>query len=892
LEVGAEKGQVNSIRRASVGAYSDSSSSDAYHNVTNVVFPQETHRRIDVNAAKNPAVHRDAGPVSFLFTVLRSCPLYDTIAILIVLLQLPPTFLSLIHILFATLTFVPPSSTGHTSFSWTDIFEGSMGTPSVATLVAVDVLVLMVWLFLWSPLQDLSLDLAQTVIALTLGGGTSARDAGFKNLMVCLGIIGVSHFGRQSGVKQSGFRFLFSGSPDSDDPLEPQKHKRSNDHGPHKWIRTILAVHILTQGVVRYIRDWYVRRERRDVKGNAFDPEAANGAVQVDSAVDGAAVVPTAESPINPKKKKKASAQVRIRQPLWAALASTKIVMAKEYETSRAAAESAGANATDANNLGNAPFHAEPDKIWITYVGSDEVCFQTSNFSYQPPSDLFTAKAGVDGADRDKSGVDRTKPIYVRVNGNIWQLIRVNPAPEEEQSAGAGGSGKRDEQSWNGEVFGLAPMNNYELEFLSTVDNTVLFSTGIRTTQGALPLPETSIPKLSTVSAPRSTRPDSPTTTLKTSILTAEAKLNEERARQRQARKEQKNKLLTEKKAIDKLVSIISSSGGNDDRLRQKVQQSNLHAKQAEDAIASLTAKLRELDESEDVDEEVKWKGAKAAYTAQKDRHQVARKDFHDAKATADKTLSALTSELQALQQKRERMQARIAKLQGEYERITDANARGLDEAQRREAEKKAKLEERLRIEKGYQERTSEVVQRCGEMQTALQSLWGSIHALQQAEYYAQQQAQAAAAVAAQQAQQAQQQSAVPSPTTGQFPFDFASGASQGADAFSRWNTSGYGTGAFAHPGHLATPARGVTPPRQPRGRRSSMLSNVSGFTNKFDNSDSDDSPRPKTAAPSTTVPNPRAPEFAARGVDSRSNSSGKPSPAEGHARVVSPWLK
>jgi len=115
------------------------------------------------------------GPLEHLSTVLSSLPLQDTIAILIVLLQIPPTFLSIVHLLFATLTFVPPSSTALSALSFPDILNGTLGTPSVATIFFVDAVVLLVWLFLWSPLQDIALDLAQTVIALTLGGGTNGR---------------------------------------------------------------------------------------------------------------------------------------------------------------------------------------------------------------------------------------------------------------------------------------------------------------------------------------------------------------------------------------------------------------------------------------------------------------------------------------------------------------------------------------------------------------------------------------------------------------------------------------------------------------------------------------------------------------------------------------------
>lgn len=729
------------MRRTSLGANSESSSSESYHNLLNAHPTQENHRRIDVNAAKNPAVHRDAGPLGLILTVLRSCPLYDTIAILIVLLQIPPTFLSIIHLLFATLTFVPPSTSPHSGFSFTDIFEGTLGTPSVATIVAVDCLALLVFVFLWTPLQDIAFDLAQTVIALTLGGGTSGRDGGFNNVVICFGVIGLSHFARNGGIKHSGLRILFGSSGiDSDDPLEPSLQVQS--HGTYSWIRNVFAVHILAQGVVRYVRDWYVRRERRDsLLASMVDPEAAKGSVShIENTTNEASNGTASNSPdmdslglissnndklLNPKRKRKASAQVRSRQPLWAALASTKIVMAKEYETSRTASESAGTNATDINNLGNAPFTSEADRIWITYVGFDEVCFNTSYF----PSHNFVATSTSEDDVPDTPGIDKSKPFFVRVNRTVWQPTRINAVKDVSSEPTA-------EQSWSGEIFGLAPMSSYECDFISTVDGSVIFSTNIKTMQA----PTASASSLPTISpsVQRSARPDSPTTTLKNSIATAEAKLYEERNRQKRERKELKAKINSTRKEIDKLTGNISSSGGNDDRLRQKVQQSNLHAKQADEAVANLLMEMEHL-ESLPEDDVIEWKDAQGAWQSQKDMHKQCRNDFVEAKQAADREVQAMSTEVATYQQKRERLQSRIKKLIGEHDRITDANARGLDEAQRKATERDAKEAERARAEMMYLERLDVLGPQILEYQQNLSAIWATIHAMQQAEYIAQQ---------------------------------------------------------------------------------------------------------------------------------------------------------
>ncbi len=867
------QGPASATRRGSLGQYPESSSTDSYTPTAAsnmLAIPAaasasaSTHRQIDVNLAKNPAVHRDTSALSFMITVLKSCPLYDTIAILIVLLQIPPAFLTVVHLLFATMTFVPPSTAG-SSFGFADIFEGTLGTPSVATLVAVDALVLMVWLFLWSPLQDLSLDLAQTVIALTLGGGTQGKGSGFQNAMFCLGIVGASHYVKNSrGVRASRFGWLFSGSEG--------EGREKGEIGGFVWVRTIVAVHILTQGIVRYIRDWYLKRERKD-KGRAVTDPEAGAAVAVDGSSVPSTAVTTPEgeadkSPPNPKKKKKASALIRIRQPLWSAIASTKIVMAKEYETSRQAAESGlGLGLSDANNLGSAPFGNEADRIWITYVGFDEVRLSTSYFS--PP----------DSIPATDSSTDVSKPFYVRVNKTVWQPTRITPIDDPDNNT---------EVRYYGEVFGLAPFSNYDIEFVSTISGEPLFSTSVRTmaapvdpTKAASSLAASSIIATNlTNTIPRSSRPDSPTTTLRNSILTAEAKLAEEKNRQKRERKEIKSKLHTLRKEIERLGAGVANMGGNDDKLRMKVVQSNLHAKQADDAVEAMISELEELEEKSAVEVSRQWKMEKAVWSEEKETHKSSRTKFHEAKTSASDSIAALTSELQALQQKRERMQSRIARLNGELERISDANARGLDEAQRKEKGRAAKDADHARTEMLYLERLDQLTQSSAQISQSLTTIWASIAGLQQREMEVQAAVQAqsmqyANAVAQQNLVATGQPSPVGTTSEGVYPWVNA-GAAYGAGYANLYPTP-------------AVPA----PRRRQRGRSNSMLSGVSGFTLS---DDEDASARPKTAVAGGTENRKVTPglggdrsEGSGSNPASRQNtgSAGNGSPITGMAEAV-----
>lgn len=690
------------------------------HNVCN---PEENARRIDVNAAKNVNVHRDTGPLEFALTVLRSCPLYDTIAILIILMQLSPIALSLIYGLFTLLTFVPPVTTS-SGLSITDMFEAAIGTPSITVLLCIDCVFLLVWIFLPGLLQSFLLDFAQVTIALTLGGGGgSSRQGSLNTFMLCSIIVGLSRFGQHSNL--SGLSRITTllgghgwGSPDSPESLGSSSSSALRRNGTYAWIRNVLAVHIVMQGLVKFVREWYLRREKRDAQPQSqLDPEAGKTLFPGESTTEGEGAhgPPTTENEANnatattgtnptsttlsvsTKKKRKQSAQVRIRQPLWAALASTKIVMVKEYELSTAARESAGSNATDIHNLGNAPFNTQPGQIWVCYVGSDEICFATSHFPNE--DDAAHAEEPQEGTRHSTSWVDSNKPFFVRVNNAIWQPTRITRMEEEdgvEAKTQPGGS------RWMGDIYGLTPMSSYECEFVSTLTNEVIFSTSVRTAQARVKDADQSSTAAQITTHRVLSRKD-PATTLKTSIASQEVKLAEEKVKLKGLRKENNRKVNQLRKEIDKLTNTVQSSGSNDEKWRQKINQHNTQQTQADQSVRELETQIKEM---ETVPEEMleQYRQKQAEWNAEKGKFDAARSAFKSFKTNIDQGMKQLVADRDALQNKRNKIAARIAKLDDEHARITDANARGLDEAERRRQQRTAFEADMDRTEKSYAE--------------------------------------------------------------------------------------------------------------------------------------------------------------------------------------------
>lgn len=455
------------------------------------------HCKIDVNAAGSTMVqHRSIFRLSY--TILRSCPIADTIAILIFLLSLPQTLLTLTNSLFAVLTFMPPAGS-LSSFPTTlsDVFTGSGGTPSLATIVLTDLIGLILWLILWAPLQSLALELAQAVVATTLGGGNTSKSGGSDSTLLCMLIVSVSHIAHHRWLPNRIFDYEW---PSRLSPLPYLTGSRTllgedTDvaRSPAGWFRVLVALHILIQGLVHVARRWYTRREYSQGKPSIkkTDTEAVmgsqspleNGApLEVTLPVPFASPVQlrtkssipnlkeTREKAAISKKKKKQGTYVRNQQPLWAAFAATKVTILREFEQSHAFSEAVGSNAVDTKNLGSAPFAQEEGRVWIIQVQPTKFCFGAS-FSVAPVGNFAGPKSEL----AVSSEVDRTKPIYVRVNETNWASTQIERLPlgnSVDDSA---------DRLWSGEVYGLTPACCYNCSFVRSEDDVVIFSTRITT---------------------------------------------------------------------------------------------------------------------------------------------------------------------------------------------------------------------------------------------------------------------------------------------------------------------------------------------------------------------------------------------------------------------------
>lgn len=701
-------------------------------------FAEQSHRKIDVNAAKTPINH-DNGAFNFALTILRSCPLGDTIAILIFLLSLPSTLLTLTNALFAVLTFMPPAGSFlsiPTTFS--DVFQGSGGTPSFATIVLTDTLGLVLWLILWSPFQTLILELAQAVVATTLGGGNSSNNGGSDTTLLCMLIVSCTHVARYKWNAKRVFGYEWPATLSSLPSMLRGPPLFDNDtiqaRSPAGWFRILIALHILIQGLVHVARRWYTKREYAQSLSSAkkTDPEAVViSRLPSDNMTltDSKSTEPTistselrSKSSISSlkesrekissgKKKRKQGTFVRGQQPLWAAFAATKVTVLREYEQSHALSETVGSNATDTRNLGSAHFALEEGRVWVTMVHPTSFRFSTS-FFHTNNSKLNDLE---DSGSSLSAGIDRSKPIYVRINGANWASVKIERLPVGKANQ------ERAEWHWTGEVYGLSPACSFICSFVRSEDDVVIYSINISTP--SLPTAEKGIELLEpdVVASPadhvlessvlvttshqsqRPSSPTSPTITLKNSIAALEASIAESHARQKRSKKENKATVAAIKKEIDILNAKISKIGTEDKAHSNRHLQWNQHYRQADEAIASISSEIDAMGSIPE-DDLQQWKEKKAKWEESKENEKRTREDLLRCHESVQREKSAIQAEAATTQQKRERLQIRAAKLSDQLDRLQLENTQGLDEKERREAEQVVKAADHQQFEERSKE--------------------------------------------------------------------------------------------------------------------------------------------------------------------------------------------
>ncbi|KAI5808765.1 hypothetical protein DFH27DRAFT_239426 [Peziza echinospora] len=716
-----------------------------YSNGVNGLAMGGEHRKIDINPSTDQA--RLFGVNTS--TVLPSFPLLDSITLLIIFLQLPSTVLTIIHFLFATMTFVPPSttllsaSTASSLPSFTTLLlQGSAGSPSILTVIVADILVAIISIFLWPSARILLIDFAQAVMAISLGAGNTGQTSGtLKNAAVCAGVL--------SGAKVIRNRYEFgdpwsmsAGLGSGGHSVSPILGFTGISNNSASWVRNALAVHIVAQGAMRALRGWLIQRPA--IAHNS-DSGAMNPAIsfppkdgssltgkQKDKDPEAGSVITSSPLPTpveNGKKKKKQNTIVRGRQPLWAALASTVVHIAKEVEQSHAVSEATSPEDEAASGSKGSKAPGLEGRVWITNIASTEISFGSGyfpGFNSDDSAVVYPDGGNHSGQNAVAGGKNDFVPFFVRVNGIAWPQTDIHH-PGNVADVERGDISENRDEVWVIDISGLTPATEYDFEFVKSKGGLAFYQTSACT----MPAQASSITAAVPPPVP-SSRPLSPVTTLLNTLSQANSTLTEQKARIKRTKKENNRRLASIRTEIDTLKSRLGSGDKGEERARRRVLSLREFVRRAEEEVAKMTAELERL---ENIPEEVEkeWKLKKQLLLEEQNRLQLVENQAEEAKAAAGRQASAIETEAAAVSSKQEKLSARLAKLKADMERLTAENTAAREEKTRKQAERDALVKHRAAMDAEFSEAIGKMEKKMQEYRTQSSENWGLAIALENA---------------------------------------------------------------------------------------------------------------------------------------------------------------
>ena len=644
------------------------------------IVEQQTRRVVDLTTAKQSATF-DTGMIHLAQTVLSSCPIADTMAILVILLSLPPAFLHLTNAIFAMLTFVPPSGSFTTLPSLSDITSSfSPGAPSFVVLVAIDLIAICLWSVMpWPHMQTILLDCAQATVATTLGGGYTFRTGSSDNLLLVITFVFATHMGRYRKTTLKWLhrtpltRYLPLIENLHDLPAKPSYVLSSN----RSWFDTLkiyVALHILLQGLTRMVRRALnAPRDSSFTMRNA-DPEANNNSTATDA---NEMNPPSSPSPMKSKsslqnlrdtrdkissgkKRRKQANYARSQQPLWAAIAATKAKIMREYGQSQATRDAMGAQSSSIQDLGSAPFSKEEDKIWITAIQPDKIYFETGP--------IYSPKTSGSEEVADEAGTDFLPPFTVRVNGATWASVKMLAIQADENSHG--------KIRWIGEIYGLSATNTYKISFVWHEDQDELYSE-IIVTPSSLITERAISSSITPAQVLRPALPASPIATVKTSIAAFEASVNDLLMSQKRIRKDSKVLRAKLDKELENLQEKLTRVLAATRNMNQKQSQLENSIKLIEEAVSILS---EQINEQGPVPEELtkEWQEHKTAWERIRNELSSVQEEVQRTKEDNRNSLTSVQTKELSERQKRDRAQTRVKKLTTDYANL-QAPARNPD---------------------------------------------------------------------------------------------------------------------------------------------------------------------------------------------------------------------
>lgn len=292
---------------------------------------------------------------------------------------------------------------------------------------------------------------------------------------------------------------------------------------------------------------------------------------------------------------------------------------------------------------------------------------------------------------------------------------------------------------------------------------------------------------------------------MKTSIAAAQSKLNEKRSNTRKARKDYRTAESSLEKEIDAFKSRLASRGGTDERQKQRKIQYSQTIRQSEEAAALIVSETADLGE---VPEHMHnaFAASKQKWHEESHRRDVIQDELERMKLESDYEENAARSEYATIKQKLEKLQSRLHRINQQHDDLVSTNAQNLKAKVKQHRDRALQVASWQRQEQELHAKTLDFEAQTRELGAKTARLDSQVYYLEvgQTPYF-------------------QGQHSIP-------PTPEVLYSTLAANRFPPGLQSHSSYSHFQHP--IGTPpARHSSLRRQTKGRSSSMLSEVSGFT-------------------------------------------------------------
>ncbi|KAK7204083.1 hypothetical protein BZA70DRAFT_290633 [Myxozyma melibiosi] len=337
--------------------------------------------------------------ISVQNSILTPHPFIDSLTIFILIIQFPNLIVSFIHILFASLTFVPPPTPPASSLI-SALTHATQASPSLLTVLFADITVAVISIFFLPRMRAIMVDLGSAVIASALGGG------GSKTAIYCTSLLQIARAVRHSFflIRRGALSPVSSSSTTpfeyEQEPIPPQYYLASGGNSPRTldilygsagWFSQAIAIHIVGQSVMHSLRRMFLRNETRlssmpaassspAILGDGYgiDYEAVAFAHNMPSST----ATPSSNNTPVKKKKKTNKEGKHYQQTLWSALANTLVLASRESNQILSEPQPVVADESSQNCYGSSLTADESQSLLSSLISDDNP--SANGLGYRP----------------------------------------------------------------------------------------------------------------------------------------------------------------------------------------------------------------------------------------------------------------------------------------------------------------------------------------------------------------------------------------------------------------------------------------------------------------------------------------------------------------------------